>query len=493
MALAETGKEPSFPRPQDDGEEGLCFGKCPGCKIEKLKDENTGIPYKLLFYVFVVVLSAALPISSLFPFLYYMIEDFGISEVDIGLYAGFVGATFMLGRALTSVGWGAIADRIGRKPVAIMGAIAVIVFNTIFGLSVNYWMAVSTRFLTGSLCGILGPMRAYASEICRKEYQALAMSVISTSWGIGLVLGPAIGGYLAQPAEKYPSLFSEDSIFGRFPYFLPCLVISLYTVVALIVCFLLPETLHIHGKNGVESLSPADVVDGVEEGNRERLLGEAEQTDSWRALFKNRPLITSINTYCVFQLHDMAYTEVFSLWTISPRSYGGLSYTTAQVGSALAVSGAGLLIFQLTLYPPLERLVGPIMISRYGAVLAILLLSTFPFIPKLHGTLLTVVVDSASLVKNVLATSITTGLLVLQNQSVKQEQRGVANGLSLTSMSVFKAVGPATAGIIFSWAQNRQTASFLPGDDIVFFILCCIEALGFVLTFRPFLIPPPGY
>lgn len=164
-----------------------------------------------------VLTSAALPISSLFPFLYFMIRDFHIAkrEEDIGYYAGYVGSAFVFGRALTSVLWGMIADRYGRKPVIMFGTISVVIFNTLFGFSTNFWMAVSTRFLLGSLCGILGPMRAYASEVCRKEYQALGMSIISTSWGSGLVIGPALGGFLAQPAEKYPNIFSTDSLFGR--------------------------------------------------------------------------------------------------------------------------------------------------------------------------------------------------------------------------------------------------------------------------------------
>ncbi|KAF4373689.1 hypothetical protein G4B88_030032, partial [Cannabis sativa] len=123
-----------------------------------------------------------LPMSSLFPFLYFMIKDFNIAkrEEDIGYYVGVVGSAFMFGRFLTSIIWGMIADEYGRKPVMIFGTIAVIIFNTLFGLSTNFWMAVSTRFLLGSLCGILGPMRT------------------STAWGIGLVIGPTLGGFLSQ-------------------------------------------------------------------------------------------------------------------------------------------------------------------------------------------------------------------------------------------------------------------------------------------------------
>ncbi|CAL5420504.1 unnamed protein product [Camellia sinensis] len=463
---------------------------CPGCKIEQLKDSKPGPPVKHFFFLWIVVLCAALPISSLFPFLYFMIRDFHIAkrEEDIGYYAGYVGSSFMFGRALTSVLWGMVADRYGRKPVIMFGTISVVVFNTLFGLSTNFWMAVCTRFLLGSLCGILGPMRAYASEVCRKEYQALGMSIVSTSWGIGLVIGPALGGFLAQPAEKYPNIFSKESIFGRFPYFLPCLTISLFTLFVSIVCCWLPETLHNH--NGKDDSCDALEAATNESNALEDVKNSGEVSTSFMSLLKNWPLMSSIIVYCVFQLHDMAYTEIFSLWAVSPRSYGGLSYTTADVGEVLAVSGLGLLLFQLFLYPLVVRIVGPIMVSRIGAALSIPLLSSYPYIAMLSGVGLALVVSSASVLKNVLSVSITTGLFLLQNRAVSQEQRGAANGISMSAMSLFKAVGPAAGGSLFSLAQTRQDTYFFPGNHMVFFALNLIEAIGLLLTFRPFLVLP---
>ncbi|XP_024443825.1 protein ZINC INDUCED FACILITATOR-LIKE 1 isoform X3 [Populus trichocarpa] len=382
-------------------------------------------------------------------------------------------------RALTSVLWGMIADRYGRKPVIIFGTVSVVIFNTLFGLSTSFWMAISTRFLLGSLCGILGPMRAYASEVCRKEYQALGMSIISTSWGIGLVIGPALGGFLAQPAEKFPNIFSSDSLFGRFPYLLPCLLISIFSVGVLVVCCLLPETIHNHKGND-------------EECNDSDALGATtfESNSSQKSLLKNWPLISSIIVYCVFQLHDMAYAEIFSLWAVSPRKNGGLSFSTADVGEVLAFSGFGLLLFQLFIYPVAERNFGPVMVSRLGAVLTIPLLSSYPFIALLKGLTLMLLINCASILKNVLSVSITTGLFLLQNRSVAQQQRGAANGISMSAMSLFKAIGPAAGGSLFSWAQKRQSAFFLPGDQIVFFFLNMIEVIGLFLTFKPFLALP---
>ncbi|XP_039802560.1 protein ZINC INDUCED FACILITATOR-LIKE 1-like [Panicum virgatum] len=209
---------------------------CPGCAVDRRKAANPGIPYGSFIYVWIVTLCTALPISSLFPFLYFMIRDLNVAKrtEDIGFYAGFVGASFMFGRCLTSTAWGIAADRIGRKPVVMFGIFSVVVFNTLFGLSVSYWMAIVTRFLLGALNGLLGPIKAYAIEVCRSEHEALALSLVSTAWGIGLIIGPALGGYLALPAENFPNIFSPDSFFGRFPYFLPCLCTSVFAAVVLI-------------------------------------------------------------------------------------------------------------------------------------------------------------------------------------------------------------------------------------------------------------------
>ncbi|OAY64943.1 Protein ZINC INDUCED FACILITATOR-LIKE 1 [Ananas comosus] len=450
--------------------------------MDKRKESHTGIPYKE-FFSSLFLLFQLYRYHPYFPsYISWYIRDLNIAEreEDIGFYAGFVvddqekkknitsrlvmssltpcfptfpGAAFMLGRAITSVFWGIVADRHGRKPIIVIGIFSVIVFNTLFGLSVNYWMAIITRFLLGALNGLLGPVKAYASELCRPEHQALGMSLVSTAWGIGLIVGPAIGGYFAQPAEKYPEIFSPNSVWGRFPYFLPCLCISFFAVCVFISCLWLPETLHMHHNGKGEENETIEALEAqpfVSDSKQDATESEAPKEN----LFKNWPLMSAIIAYCIFSLHDMAYTEIFSLWAVSGKSYGGLSFSSQDVGQVLAISGFSLLVYQLFVYPRIEKILGPIYSCRLSAV------------------------------------TIITGLFILQNNAVPQNQRGAANGISMTAMSLFKAVAPAGGGAIFSWAQKRQHASFLPGDQMVFFILNLFEFIGFVLTFKPFLIVP---
>eukprot|EP00261_Vitis_vinifera_P038870 XP_019080113.1 PREDICTED: protein ZINC INDUCED FACILITATOR-LIKE 1 isoform X3 [Vitis vinifera] len=465
---------------------------CPGCRVEHLKDTQRGLPVRQLFFVWIVVLCNALPISSLFPYLYFMIRDFNIAktEKDIGYYAGYAGASYMFGRALTSILWGMVADRYGRKPVILVGTASVVIFNTLFGLSLNYWMAISSRFLLGSMSTLLGPIMAYATEIFREEYQALGLSTINTAWGVGLIIGPALGGFLAQPAEKYPNIFSKESIFGRFPYFLPCLCTSVYAFGITIACCWLQETLHTHNENNKLSKNSYNALEAPCGFNAEEAVNEIEanKPTSKESLIKNWPLMSSIIVFCVFSLHDMAYSEIFSLWAVSPRKYGGLSYSTDDVGVVLAISGFGVLVFQLFLYPYLEKLLGPIIICRIAGVLSIPLLAIYPLIAMLSGFNLSLALNCASAMKNVLSVSIGTSLIILQNRAVEQHQRGAANGITMTTMSLFKAAGPAGGGVIFSWAQGRQRAAFFPGDQMIFFILNVVEAIAVLMTFKPFLV-----
>ncbi|KAL8159729.1 LOW QUALITY PROTEIN: hypothetical protein V2J09_001266 [Rumex salicifolius] len=453
------------------------------------------------------------------------IRDFHIAEreEDISYYAA---SAVMFGRGLTSMVWGVIADRYGRKPVIIISTISVVVFNTLFGLSVNYWMAIATRFLLGCMNGLIGPMKAYSTECCREEHQALALSTLSTAWSIGLIIGPAIGGLLAQPAVKYPNIFSEESFFGRFPYFLPCLCISVINVGASIFTFCLEfsssydlllmsfvfvykcinstffdgcclfsdkgiwqETLHKHK----ETVPHDDSYEALESAANGSCSRESSQTSNLvvptykGSILKNWPLMSTFPVYCIFSFHDMAYSEIFSLWAVSPKNIGGLGYSTEDVGEVLSITGFGLLFSQLFAYPYVQRILGPVLTIRISGALSIPLLQSYPFIAMLSGLSLRVLLIGASTLKNAFASSIFTSVFILQNRAVDQDQRGAANGIAMTVMAISKTIAPACGGALLSWAERHQYDAFLPGSQIVYSVLNVTVLVGLILTFKPFL------
>ncbi|XP_054816244.1 protein ZINC INDUCED FACILITATOR-LIKE 1-like isoform X2 [Prosopis cineraria] len=455
------------------------YENCPGCKVDRAKALNKGSPLKHLLNIWMLTMCTTLPISCIFPFIYFMVRDFGIAETeaDIGTYAGYLGSSFMLGRGLTSVAWGIVADRYGRKYTILLGTIAITVFNTLFGLCTSFWMAVSTRFLLGGLNGSLGTIMAYCTEILPEEHQAKGLATYSSAWGIALVIGPALGGYLAQPVEKYPHIFPKGSLFDKFPYFLPCLVISAFALIVLVACTWLPETLHNHKVSNDYNKHAEALENDITE--------KPFQKDG--NLFLNWPLMSSIIIYCVFSLHDIAYSEVFSLWAVSPLELGGLNFTTDDVGDVLSISGFALLFYQIFIYPTMEKACGTINLARIAAVLTMPLLQSYPLIAMLSGFTLHLVIAIASVLMLCVPAIIDTCLFLLQNRAVEQHQRGAANGMAMAAMSLFKAGGPALGGAVLSWSQKRLNGSFLPGTHLVFFMLNLIEALGVLMMFKPFL------
>jgi MFS family permease len=135
-------------------------------------------PRREMFILACVVLSSALSMTGLFPYVAFMTADF--MHVDInksGYYAGYVASSMMFGRLLSSVFWGRMSDRIGRKPVMYIGCSSIIIFSILFGFSVNFWMALLTRFLLGLFNPVISVARTVVSEVCAPKHQAIGMSL----------------------------------------------------------------------------------------------------------------------------------------------------------------------------------------------------------------------------------------------------------------------------------------------------------------------------
>ncbi|KAF3509821.1 hypothetical protein F2Q69_00000550 [Brassica cretica] len=232
------------------------------------------------------------------------------------------------------------------------------------------------------------------------------------------------------------------------------------------------ETLHNHKQDNTLDDDSYEITEAAARDSTAST-GKTEKHEkaSQGPLLKNWPLMSSIIVYCVLCLHDTAYSEIFALWANSPRKYGGLSYSTNDVGTVLAISGLGLFCFQVFVYPLVERLLGPVLVTRFAGALMIPIQMSYPFIANLSGLSQSLMLNCASILVNVLSVSAITGLLILQNKAVDQRQRGAANGIAMTAMSLFKTVGPAGAGILFSLSERRLNASFLPGSHMVFFVL----------------------
>ncbi|KAF2269387.1 MFS general substrate transporter [Lojkania enalia] len=197
------------------------------------KDEP--FPTRQLIIVGICRFSEPIAFNSILAYSYVMVKDLGIDEKDASFYSGLLVSAYAVAEAITALGWGAISDVYGRKPVALIGLGGVALSSLIFGLAKNYWIALLARFVGGALNGNVAIMQTMVQEMVKNPaHEPKAYATQPFVWTLGGIIGSAMGGFLAQPAHFYPSTFSQDGIFGTFPYLLPNLVAAGSIVIAII-------------------------------------------------------------------------------------------------------------------------------------------------------------------------------------------------------------------------------------------------------------------
>jgi MFS family permease len=214
-------------------------------------------PYLPVSFSCLGMLAHSVAFTSPLPFVAFMIVDFHMTDNldEAGYTAGWITGMFMVGRALAGIPWGMAADRFGRKTCLCLSMFNVFFLNILFGFSTNFYMAAGSRFLLGLGNGFMAISKTYISEVVQcREHEMRGLGYVNAFWGLGMIIGPAIGGTLARPAVQYPHLFSATGIWGRFPYLLPSIVGSLFALVAALgILFFAHETLKVKSTGSTNS------------------------------------------------------------------------------------------------------------------------------------------------------------------------------------------------------------------------------------------------
>jgi MFS family permease len=486
--------------------------------------DSTKFPLGKLLVISSISLINSASYLMTYPFVAFMIQSFSelgeLRPTDIGFYSGILEGSYHVGAFIGAILWGSLSDMYGRRITLLSGLIGTVIASLLFGFSTNFAMAIFARFAWGALNGNVGIAKTVLSEITADKFTARAFSFLGIATGFGRLIGPAVGGFLAEPARKYSAYFPNDGLFGKYPYALPCVVAAGCTLLVTFAAYmLLEETLQLSieeqksldKKNSVadfQQLSNSEkqteqgeienddtIEDDIDEAGK--LIQESNKKDekvvldkrgnkkqqivlskspltkfSVRKFFssfgfgllKDYAIGTTILLYTLLGVFGLVSNELFPLYVLNDKNHGGFSFETNEIGLVATLAGPPLILFQAFVYDRLVSRFGLIRLFRLSLCSFAIAMITTPMCSWAldnSSSLFqwSVVVAHFSLTTIVRVCSFTCVFVFVANSALPKD-RGKVNGISQACVSVSRAIGPPIFTALFAWSSARDDWPF---------------------------------
>jgi MFS family permease len=143
-----------------------------------------------LAVIFLTITVDLIGFGIIIPLLPLYADSFGASGVAIG----WLMAAYSLMQFLFAPLWGRLSDRVGRRPVLLLSIGGNAIALLFMGLAVDYWWLLASRIVAGLFTANVAVANAYIADITPPEARARGMGIVGAAFGLGIVIGPFIGG-----------------------------------------------------------------------------------------------------------------------------------------------------------------------------------------------------------------------------------------------------------------------------------------------------------
>ena len=398
----------SNPQPLDNAPTGVSRGRTP------------------LIILFLTVFIDLLGFGIVIPFLPLYAERMHVSAVGIGLLL----AIYSLMQFLFAPVLGRISDHIGRRPIIMLGLLGSSVGYILYGLAGSFAMLLLSRAVHGACAGTISTAQAYVADTTDDAGRAHGMGMIGAAFGLGFVLGPAIGGLLGRSSMRTPVFFAAALTFANL----------------LFAAFRLPES-HQPDPNARLDLRALaqPLIKLPTELTRHRL----------GRLFSISFLATSAIA---------GFEATFAMMV--PLVYG---YGPSGVGGLLALAGLIQAITQGYLLGKIVKRTGELPLIRIGLI--ILAIGLAPLASLSSHPLLFLLLAFVAIGYGLASPSIAS---LLSKHAAPGSHGGVL-GANQSAQSLARILGPIAAGLVYGWL----------GPQPVYFVVGIIALAGFALATAP--------
>ncbi|PTD13364.1 putative membrane protein [Fusarium culmorum] len=476
--------------------------------------EETPLPVRQLLLLAFLSLAEQTALNSISPYLPEMVLNMpGIPDEKAGLYVGILASSFALAQLSTNFLWGYASDVIGRKPVLIMGTIALMGCFCVFGFCKEYWQIVVIHVLMGLLNGNAACVPTVLGEVTDRSNQSRAFTYLPVIYSLGSITGPALGGILVGTMGK------------KYPYLAPnILSAGLLAISVIVVSIWFEETLD---KTQVAFEKPA-WVDKIlswfpsrpppprrpswsarwprSHSQNQPLLssGRALESDSdededdaddsdnnidpalsaWKDLSSTTILV--LFTYLVFQLSNISFNSLYPIFAATPAP-AGRDLLPSKIGVSLSTAGLASCIFQAFLFQQLKSKLGNLgtyQISLLGLGISMLFMPWVgyaddkPLFGVGSGKIwLYIELGLVLILKNLCAVGgLSSVMLLITNSAPSHASLGSLNGMAQTLSALGRSFGPFVSGGLFSLSINIRPK----GEALAWSIFGGLAILGWV-------------
>ncbi len=393
-----------------------------------------------ILVIFLTVVLDITGIGIIFPIMPDLLQELGTMSVSkAALWGGVLSFSYAVMQFLCSPILGSASDTIGRRKIILFALLALSVDYLILGFSQTLWVLILGRIIAGIAGGTVPTATAYLADISDSHERAKNFGIIGAAFGLGFIMGPALGGILGE--------FSS-----RAPFFLSAFLTGLNCLFGY---FLLPESLPMENRRpfNVKSANPFLTI--------------------WKAfLFKK--LRVPLFCFFVISVAHWVYPAIWSYWGKEVFGWG-----SGMIGISLACYGIGISFVQGVLI----RLK---IIARLGArliVTASLLIgavSLFCMGLIREGWMVFCIIPFSAL-----SELLTPTLGSFLSNSVPNDQQGELQGVLSSLSAITSIISPLVMTGLFNIFTEDPAYLYSPGIPFVFAsVLLLITILPLSLTMK---------
>ena len=369
-----------------------------------------------LFILSFTLLVVMLGYGMVMPIMPFYIEQLGAGGTELG----WLMSTYSLMQLICAPIWGVLSDRYGRKPILSIGVLGYAVTLFMFGLAKTFAMLFIARSLSGILSSATMPTAmAYIGDNTPQKEKSKGMGQLGAMVGVGVILGPLMGGMLSTDSLSLPFFVGSGLAF----------------LALLLVILLLPESRTISLSK--DELPPSDGQNSTDQPFSANSKPTHPRTRDiyLRVLLSPAGILLLLIFIMSFGMTN--FQGMIGLYVVDK-----FAFNTKQVGAIWMVMGIMLILVQGGLTGPLSKKLGELILIRIGllggAIGFVLVALAVDYITTLLA--LGLFIFALALIGPALNSYIS---------AFAGEHQGTVMGLNSAMTSLGRVVGPLWGGYIY--------------------------------------------